>query len=395
MASFADLITFSRASVGWYFNASGNLVQAAINEPRFDYTAISGRQPGLLIEPAATEENLKTTVSTATVTLPSGATATDLALNVFGVFPGLQVTSSDGNLQAVARTSLTYAFTATTGVSKTIEVYYRAGTSPTYRVSLFNDTTTNVSLFSGDIGAGSVSSTGTGAITKVSEQLCADGLTYRLRLIFTPSESGPVRLGFGPHTTTVGLNAIFVTFFVRTGSVFSTPILTNGSTVTRSADVASVTQASTWFANNSGTFFGDFRVSYADTGTVPEVALFRINSGSYATLGHSVFLGTFDTATGRPNYRLETSSGVVTVQGGSTTYSPGSDVAVKAAVTYSDTVAKLCFSGGTVYSNTPLGTLPDMTSYNMVLGGLAPITVLNLNYKPSTSSDTELQALTA
>ena len=394
MANFADLITFSRASVGWYFNSSGNLVQAAINEPRFDYTAISGRQPGLLLEPAATEDNPRTTVTTSTVASTGTLTVTDLTLSVFGVFPGVLCTSN-GTLANTARVTSANGFAVTSGVERTVEVYYRVGTSGRCRVILFNNSSSTTSIINGVAGSLTVNTSAAGTVTIVSDQLTSDGLTRRLRLRFTPNASGTILLGVGPDSATVGHTVTFVTYFTRVGNVFTSPILTSGSAVTRSADVATVSQAATWFDNSNGTFFGEFRMSYADNGLVPEVLLFRINSGTYASLGHSVFVGTFDTATGRPNYRLETASGDITVQGGANDYSPDSDIAVKASITYSVTTAKLCFGGGTVYSGVPLGSLPDMTSYNLTLGGAAPVTVLNLNYKPSTSSNAELQALTA
>ncbi len=48
-------VTFSRASIGWFFNSSGNLVSAATNVPRFDYgTPGSSTLVGLLTEPTRT-----------------------------------------------------------------------------------------------------------------------------------------------------------------------------------------------------------------------------------------------------------------------------------------------------------------------------------------------------
>ncbi len=395
MANFADLITFSRASVGWYFNSSGNLVQAAIDEPRFDYTAIAGRQPGLLIEPAATEANPRTTITTSVVSGTGSLTATDLTLSVFGVFPGVLCTGAGVGSNVARVTNNINGFSVVNGITRTIEVYYRVGTSPNYLLNLFNATNSNTSTMSGVIGAPSVFTSAAGTITFVSDQICSDGLTRRLRVLFTPNADGIIRIGFGPNSTVVGQTITFVTYFTRVGSVFSSPILTNGSAVTRSADVASVSQASVWFNNSNGTLFGDFRVSYSDNSLPAEVQLCRINSGAYNSLGHSVYLGTSSPDTGRPTYRLETASGVTTVEGAAGAYSPNSDVSIKSAITYSSTTASFCFDGGTVYSGIPTGSLPDMTAYNMVLGGAAPITIMNLNYKPATSSNSELQALTA
>jgi hypothetical protein len=45
---------FTRASTGWYTNASGTLVSAATNTPRFDYDPVTLQLKGLLLEDAAT-----------------------------------------------------------------------------------------------------------------------------------------------------------------------------------------------------------------------------------------------------------------------------------------------------------------------------------------------------
>jgi hypothetical protein len=45
---------FSRASSGWYANASGTLVSAAINTPRFDYDPVTLQLKGLLLEDTST-----------------------------------------------------------------------------------------------------------------------------------------------------------------------------------------------------------------------------------------------------------------------------------------------------------------------------------------------------
>ena len=52
--TFAELITFTRASPAWRFNASGLLVQEGNNVPRFDYDPVTLQARGMLVEEAAT-----------------------------------------------------------------------------------------------------------------------------------------------------------------------------------------------------------------------------------------------------------------------------------------------------------------------------------------------------
>jgi hypothetical protein len=67
-------VTFSRASVGTFFNASGTLTEVATNVPRFDHT-LGGAPLGLLIEPSTTNTvtNPRTEGGTAGVVGSGGA----------------------------------------------------------------------------------------------------------------------------------------------------------------------------------------------------------------------------------------------------------------------------------------------------------------------------------
>lgn len=390
MASFSDLLNFTRSSVGYYFDSSGNIVSAAINEPRFNHTALSGRSPGLLIEPSVTELNTRTKADSTNWT-NIGCTLTDLTLNAMGQFPGLRVAATVASSNRVRIPTMA----STNGENRLVEVYYRPGTSGRIRVQFTNNTNGNNSTYTAAIGGSSSITSTAGVITLVSDSLTRDGVTRRLRLKFVPNaDAASLFIAVGPDSAVAGEDIIVLALFTQIATVFTTPILTSGSTVTRAADVASVKQAATWFDNTAGTFVGDFRFSYEDTDIGDQVVFFRLNSGSYTSLGHSCHLGTLSTATGRMNYRLETATGVTTVLGTTTDFASGLDQTAKVGISYNTTNAKLCWNGGTVYSGVPVGTLPDMTAYDMVLGGTAPITVLSLTYRPNLVSNATLQAMT-
>ncbi len=66
--------TLTRASAGWYYNSAGALVEAAINESRFDHNPATLRPRGLRIEPASTNLLLNSaTLSTQNVTVTAVA----------------------------------------------------------------------------------------------------------------------------------------------------------------------------------------------------------------------------------------------------------------------------------------------------------------------------------
>ena len=394
MANFSDLISFTRASVGYYFNSAGNLVQAAINEPRFDYTAVAGRAVGLLIEPAATEQNKTTNATIANTSVVGTPTRTDLTLNALGQFPGLGVASSGSLTDVVRLPNTTNAVAVTNGQPRVIEVYYQAGSSGSLRLVVANTTAGTTSIVAGAIGSAAVTATTAGSLTIVSDTVLKDTLTRRLRLKFTPNADGALTFNLGPNSATVGQDIVYLAAFTQLGSIFTTPILTSGSTVTRAADVAKVIKVGTWFNDLYGTVYGTFRFTYEDTDLGNEVSFWRASFGGYQTNGHACVLSTFSTATGRPNYHCVTDTTNNILSGSASAYSPGQDLSITVGISFDSASTKLCYNGGTVYTGVPSGNLTDVSTFDMVLGGTAPITVLALVCKPNLSTAAELQTLT-
>lgn len=394
MASFTDLINFSRASVGYYWDASGNLVQAAVDTPRFDYTPMAGRDPGLLIEPAVTEENRFCIASTTDYTNVGGAVLTNLTLNALGQFPGLQI-ASGGSVSDYAANASGKSVPVVAGETRLIEVYYRTGTSGSARFVTYNSTTAQSTVIQGTPGSMVVQTSTAGVVTIVSDDVLRDGLTRRLRLKWVPAASGALFLRVGPNSTTPGNNIVLLGWFTQVANCFTTPIITSGSTFTRAADVVTVKDTGYWFNNAEGSFLGKFRFSYEDTNTGDQVLLFRLNESAYDTPGHTVFIGTLSTVTGRVNYTLETATAATTVQGTANDYYPGYNQPINVGISYEDGAFALCFNGGTVYSGVPVGSMPDLSAYSLTFGGTAPITILSFKHFPMPATAALLQAITA
>lgn len=394
MASFTDLINFSRASVAYSWNSSGNLVSSAVNVPRFDYTPMAGRDPGLLIEPSVTEENRFCIASTTDYTAVGGAVLTNLTLNALGQFPGLQI-ASGGSVSDYAANGSGKGVSVVAGETRLIEAYYRTGTSGSARFVTYNSTTAQSTVLQGVPGSLVSQTPNAGVVTIVSDDLLRDGVTRRLRMKWVPAASGTAVLRVGPNSTTPGNNIILLGWFTQVSNCFTTPIITTGSTVTRAADVVTIKDTGYWLNNTEGSFLGKFRFSYEDTNTGDQVLFFRINESTYTTPGHTVFLGTLGSVTGRLNYTLTTSTTATTVQGTANDYYPGYNQLVNLGISYENGVFALCFNGGTVYSGVPVGAMPDVSTYSLTLGGTSPVTVLSFKHFPMPATAAQLQAITA
>jgi hypothetical protein len=83
---------FTRASTGWYTNASGVLVSAATNAPRFDYDPVTLQLKGLLLEDTATNIWLQSADVSTWQVGSIGVAGPALTLNAF--------TAPDGTLTA-------------------------------------------------------------------------------------------------------------------------------------------------------------------------------------------------------------------------------------------------------------------------------------------------------
>jgi len=133
--SFADILTATRSTTGTYFDASGVMREAAINEMRFDHDPVTGESLGLLLEGARTNLVLNSatgsaqsiTVTAVAHTLSFYGTGT---VTLSGVYSGSLV----GSGAYPERSTLTFTPTAgslTISVTGTIQfIQIEAGSFP-------------------------------------------------------------------------------------------------------------------------------------------------------------------------------------------------------------------------------------------------------------------------
>ena len=224
-------VTFTRGSTGTYFNSSGVLSSAAINTPRFDYDPVTLAPKGLLIEEART--NLLTysdgglnwsLLGTGTVTATTGV-APDGSNNAFTVTGATDVTAPVGG------NNIYKTFNVSPSTTYTISLYVKAITA----------TTVSINIFDGSTGANTTQAIAlTSGWQRVQVARTSSGTTTGMR--FTVGAANGTVLCWGAQA--------------EAGAFATSYIPTVASTVTRSADVATMTGTnfSSWYNQSAGTF---------------------------------------------------------------------------------------------------------------------------------------------
>jgi hypothetical protein len=247
-------VTFTRASTATFTGSNGLIQTAAINAPRFDYDPVTLAPKGLLIEEARTNlltyseqfDNAAWTKSSSSVsanaTIAPDGTLTADKLQVLDALNTQKFVN-----QIIGAISTTYADT----------VYAKASELSWLIINQYDgsDRRTWFNLSNGTVGT-------TAAGTTATIEVMANGW-YRCRAIRTVG-TGSIQLvlnvtnadNVAVFTGTVG-QGIFIWGAQREAGAFATSYIpTVASTVTRSADVASMTGAnfSNWYNQSAGTF---------------------------------------------------------------------------------------------------------------------------------------------
>lgn len=252
---FENLITLTRSSIARYYNSSGIIVQAAVNEPRFEYDPETLAPLGLKLEPARTNTFtysqdftnaawVKTNISAAatSVVAPDGS-ATALKMSGSGV-------AGASNLQ---RRDL--AFTAATAYS--LSVFVKADTAsfiylalPAAAFGVLQQVNFNLA------GAGSfivISGAPSASIRRLPNGW------FRLSISATTTASMAaaawVAFGFNQATTT---GVVLWGAQLEVGPAPSSYVPAVVAAATRSADNAYIDDLSPWMRAGEGTLYAEF-----------------------------------------------------------------------------------------------------------------------------------------
>ena len=253
----AQLVTFTRASSGTFVGSDGVLKTATTNEPRFDHNPTTGESLGLLVEEARTNlllqsEDLATTWTpgTGTVITTNTWTAPDGTLTGDQFTVGTVSTAPSQNVTVAASSSYTLSFYLNTLLTTSAFLRLRFSTLAASTSAFFNVSTLAFGTLNG-ITNPTVQRVGTN-VYKLSVTFAYDAVSAGSRAVAI----GSVTTDNGSTPDTGKIVAIWGMQY-ELGAFATSYIPTTTATVTRAADVASITGSnfSSWYNQAEGTVF--------------------------------------------------------------------------------------------------------------------------------------------
>jgi hypothetical protein len=358
--------------------------------PRFDYNPVTLAPRGLLIEEART--NLATfsqDMFNAGYVPINGTRAASTVVGPDGVTNLAQFTST-----TTGGNRLQFFQNVTSGVTYTLSVVMSAGTSS------FGGLVAAASAGAGAIfsllGNGSVVSTAGASVTASIQKLSAT--LYRCSMTFPATATGSCLLGWGVSNGTTyesgvypsaAAGFVYGSFVQLEAGAFATSYIpTVGSTVLRSADVATLTGSnfSGWYGQSVGTFVADIG-RFSSSSTISAAFLSATDNPV-----NNDWVLLFGDGTGS-TFSVFNAGAAQAVLTGSTVSTGG-----KVAGAYTANDFSFCVNGGTVSTDTT-GTPPtDIAVLRLGAFGGNP-TFLNghlrsIAYFNNRLSNAQLQALT-
>jgi hypothetical protein len=396
-------ITFTRASSGTYVGSDGLIKTATTNEARFDHNPTTGESLGLLVEEQRTNSITNNTMVGAVAgtpgTRPTGWSFVTASSN------GLTISITDIGVENGIN-YIDYRFNGTTVASPNACAFgfgsATAATAQTWATSLYwklaSGTTTGITGW--QLGIIENTSGGTfvaGAFYSQTAPTSAALITQRPTANRTLS--GGATVGQVSHTMNIPVAGnTAIDFTIRLGmpqleqGAFATSVIpTSTATVTRSADVASITGAnfSSWYRQDEGTVFSDCLGTFSAT-----QVLCNLGAATNTTGSSSIAVASnLDSSQKRVRVRDAASATQATLALGASSSSSRTKIA--AAIKQDDFAASL--DGGSAVTDAS-GTVPTVSLLDI---GCAPAGVTlglqthrRLTYWPSRLPNSTLQEIT-
>ena len=351
-----QLVDFTRASSGTFVGSDGLIKTAAVNEPRFTHDPVTGESLGLLVE----EQRVNLVLNSATFQPTSGGAPASYTVDVI---------APDGTTTGSRQTAST---------PRTL-VDYTNIANALYTFSFYCRVTSGTALFSIQI-KNAISDT----VIVTDNTPVATTTWKRFAISGTTTGATP---GVRVELSGIAPGFVFWGAQLEEGAIATSYIPTTTSTVTRSADVASITgpNFSSWHRQDEGTLLIDSAIDYTvPAGTFPFVASLgdgstnnRIGAGfiTASLTKHEVRAGA--------EYQAEL-------------YPPTTSLTRRLAITYRADDFAACVNGGAISADTA-GIVPIVNSLR--IGDMLGNNTLNgpirrLTYWPRRIDNFTLQELT-
>jgi hypothetical protein len=264
--TFSQIITFTRASTGTFFDSTGTLQSAAIDAPRLDYNPSTLAAQGLLIEESRTNSIRNNTMVGAVAGTP-GTLPTNWAIAGSGLGTLTQTVVGTGTSNGITYIDVKFSgTTSTTGFNIAFETATQiaALSGQTWTQSAFfalvGGSITNINNLrfqteGRDSGGATVESfagsdaksTLTASLQRLSfSATLASASTAYVRPVFSVNFASGVAIDI---TLRIGLPQL------EQGAFATSVIPTTTTALTRADDVASVNTLSPWFNASAGTIY--------------------------------------------------------------------------------------------------------------------------------------------
>lgn len=382
--------TFTRASVGTYYDITGALQTAASGVPRFDYNPITHAAKGVLIEESRTNLLTKSEEFDDAIYAKTGVSITPNILTA----PNGTMTA-DKMIEGAAGSfhNITYTVSLSSNVLRTVSIYAKAGERNWIRIQADDGNTTSANA-NFDLSAGVVGNTSVGGAATVSSSISPAGngwykcmMTYTLTSATTTRIIYILRTGDGTGTSSYSGNGTSGAYFwgaqLEQGAFATSYIPTTTATVTRAADVLMIPAAG-WYTSTKGTFYGQYFLGNTST----NARAVSISSGAAPfTINNPVNSAQWRNWSGASGPTA--TSPII----------PTFTTAMKAAAAWDDTgpVSTISASGSAVVTGTYTAGAYNGTSISVGAGSGAfflDAPIRQLKYYPIRVSDTQLQLLT-
>jgi hypothetical protein len=391
-------ITFTRSSTATYTGGDGLIKIAEADTPRFDFDPTTGDCLGLLIEESRTNLVLRSnTFNTYWSSVSATCVFTQNVTGPDGVSNGAWTIDDQSTANDSAGFEQSFSITPSTSTNYCLSIFAKQGTATYFDFyAFFTGTSTKGTYFRYNFSTDTISvgsADGGGITPTIYGKVAYPNGWYRFYFVVNDANSGlnnafqyrlyPASRDAGVTGTTLFYGAQF-----EIGSFPTSYIPTVASTVTRSADRASITGAnfSSWYNQTEGTMFVD--INSAPIATAIQVA-YDINNG---TTSERIF-----------TRRLAAGTISTSITDNNTLQATIGGFAIAASARYRSSLAyKLNDFSGSVNGDTndtaSSGTLPTVTVMNIgaIQAGTNQTngTIARITYYPVRLSNSQLQSLT-